>query len=323
MLARMVYLYFGGMSEKEVRWELCDPRRVAGGAGINEGHFRRLAELICDVYQSDMLPKNPADLLVRFREQRLLGVRRCGPEWESDAELSASCNLDSLFDADMAMRIFGDWLPAEISVPKIVELGGVIVAPEYQGHGLGELMAYTMLREYEEDIISGRMLVVLTTKHAVMLMTVLPKIGVDLSEVKATISRLGFRAYRHDEPEVRMLGALTCTCESNLGMGYGYVDADAIGCPKRIKRVLGLESVQETRDWLRRHFAGNNGHIDCTMAVSSGEHASKFSQDLEQVLRGVSGGNPFTYFINRLRESGYYGDRFAQRRIRYGEERCC
>jgi GNAT superfamily N-acetyltransferase len=311
------------MSEKIITWELCDPRRSDGEAGINEGHFRRLAQLICEEYQSDMLPKKPADLLLRFREHRLLGVRRCGPGLESDPELSASCNLDPLFDADMAKRIFGDWLAAEISVPKVVELGGVIVAPEYQGHGLGELMAYTMLREYEEDISSGRMLVVLTTKHAAMLMTVLPKIGIDLSEVKATISRLGFRAYRHDEPEVRMLGALTCTCESNLGMGYGYVDAVAVGCPKRTKRALGMEGLQETRVWLKEQFAENNGHVDCTMAVSSGNHAAYFSRGLEKALQRITDLDVFSYFVNQLRESDYYGKRFVERRISYAEERCC
>jgi hypothetical protein len=180
-----------------------------------------------------------------------------------------------------------------------------------------------MLQDYEEEIRSGRMLVVLTTKHAAMLMMVLPKIGVDLSEVKAMISRLGFRAYRHDDPEVRMLGALTCTCESNLGMGYGYVDAVTVGCPKRTRRASALGGLQEMRAWLKERLAEKDGHIDCTMAVSSGDHATEFSIGLEKALQKATDRDAFSYFINCLRASGHYGERFAKKEISYAEEGCC
>lgn len=289
---------------------------------VTERFFGRLAGHITDTYRTDMLPKSASDLRERLQQRRLVAAMPMSTEQESVQAFCASCNIDPLFDQGLFQQEFSDVsLGNSVKIPTVIELGGVIVDPLWQGHGIGERMAYFMLHELGDQIRSGEVLVVLTTKHAAMMLTVLPKIGVSEDEFKSFLNGLGFRPYVHDDEKVRMIGALTCTCEEPLGLGYGYSRSLATRCSRRVSAVP--DDIGKYRSSLYA-ILGNteNGHIPCTMAVSSGDHAERFSRDLEGALGRVAD-KPFDFFVNRLRERGYYGEQFSRGRDLNGSSCSC
>lgn len=319
-----MYYYLTNMEQfisgKQITTKMGEPLILVnadGIAGVSDLHalhcFGPLAEHITTTYQADMLPKSPEDLLKRLRERRLVAAMPKSEVQASLQEFCASCNIDPLFSQEIFYKYFGSLqIDKTEKIPTVIELGGVIVDPTWQGHGIGERMAYFMLHELADQIRSGDVLVVLTTKHAAMMLTVLPKIGISEDEIKGFLNGLGFRPYVHDDPNIRMIGALTCTCEEPLGLGYGYPSSLTQRCSRRVSELPS--DINAYRRSLTEILGETNGgHIPCTMAVSSSIHAPQFSKRIEEVIGQVSN-NPFDHFIYTLRVHGYYGEHLSRRR---------
>lgn len=172
--------------------------------------------------------------------------------------------------------------------PRIMELGTMFVEndPQYRGRGFMKAMTRELFESCMDDIQSGNLIVIGTTKDY-RVISVLQ--GLEGSE---------FGVCHHlDFPHV---AALTCICSGAFGSGFhenpyacsSRIDDSTIGRQELLDQLLQELRMSETRS-----------QIPCVMFVSDREFARSADTEL---ARHFSGHDSVTNLRDRLMQAGYY-----------------
>lgn len=165
--------------------------------------------------------------------------------------------------------------------PNINEVGSAVIInkPEYRGNGYYGDLRNALLQIKQQEIITGELLVVGTTKN-IAVVRVLPK-----------SAKLGINFQTCHHSEYPMVSPFTCICSGDFGQGYQLSSS----CNSRIS-----ESYCQVNGKINLMPIDPDGKIACIMYISSVQVASRANR----LLQGAFGTQE--RLVNALCEVSYY-----------------
>ncbi|MEK7450593.1 MAG: hypothetical protein AAB662_01480 [Patescibacteria group bacterium] len=248
---------------------------IAGNHSVPAGNldFGPWADIIRE-HPKDMLPVSPDQLqksygadmaTVLLDDGKIVGGTRFVPLLDSAKK--QELNLSSL------------------QLPDIWELGSIAVAKEAMGNGFSRDVNKHLLSSVKERIRNGELLVIGTTKTAVVIRMLW---GLDLKD----IGNFSVASQR----DLPMIAPLTCVCKPPLGTGFQMSQ----NCRYRISPKEAEEVAQKKRGF------GLNPGIPCALFISDIDLARRTDGVLKERFSKVDPSNPQGALVAALKEKGYY-----------------
>lgn len=174
---------------------------------------------------------------------------------------------------------------SSLQLPDIWELGSIAVAKEAMGNGFSRDVNRNLLSSVKERIQNGELLVIGTTKTAVVIRMLW---GIDLKDIgNFSVS---------SQSDLPMIAPLTCVCKPPLGTGFQM----SPNCEYRISTKEAEEVAQKERGF------GLNPGISCALFISNIDLARRTDGVLKKRFSKVNPSNPQGALVAALKGIGYY-----------------